>query len=824
MPTLYPIQDVFTRGEVSPRLHARASLDLYRAALSKCENFITLPHGGIRKRGGTYFVAEVKTSAKKTRTIPFIFSADQAYALEFGDLYIRVYAYGARVGTVEVASPYLEADLFDLQYIQSADQMWITCKNYPVKVLTRTAHTTWSLTDFEFLDGPYDPINDTSTTLTPASTGNAIPVMTSNTLPSGTVTNTGASASAYKAFDGVKQDSVQIANGPSGYLRYQYGGGGAKAVDAYWITAPNDHSDNSSPTQWQFQGSHNGIDWTTLDSQAGQTGWSKSETRFFEFANKVAYEYYQLLFSGGGTSDTDIGELALHEYAPSQTPFNLTASSIVGINVSVGNTGTGFQTSDVGRSIRLLGGDLHWRWAKIIARTSTTVVTVQLYGHALTDLSPITRWRLGTFVPGKYVQSGSLFEERLAFSRKFSLYASVTGDFDNFALGEKDTDALEFIQAGGGQANDIVWIADADGALLTATAGGIRAMSGSGVDEALTPSSFKNRKSRTFGAAPIRPVDAGQSFLYVTRSRKAIAELTQTNMGKYTSDDVGQISEHIPKKGVIELAFQTDPDPLLWFPLDNGELGGYTHQPSQEVRGMHRHDIAGSFSGSGWGIVESACVTPGQDGNDDLWLIVKRTIGGVTKRYIEIKTSPFEYGDITDAFEVDCGLTYSGAAVTTVGGASHLAGQAVDVLADGKVYRGLTVSGGGNVTLPVGSAAAAKWQLGLPYTGAADSLELDVGGKDGSIIGRRKKVAKVILSLFETDVSGLSIQSFQRGRWEPVRVPSIATPTGMATLFTGNVDVPIDDSWEGQGRIRIRHTNPTPCTIRAFTPVFDAEP
>ncbi|RUT90920.1 hypothetical protein EOD12_35815, partial [Mesorhizobium sp. M7A.T.Ca.TU.009.02.1.1] len=89
MTTLYPIQDVFTRGEISPRLHARASLDFYRAALAKCENFITLPHGGIRKRGGTYFAGEVKISAKTTRLIPFIFSADQAYALEFGDRYIR---------------------------------------------------------------------------------------------------------------------------------------------------------------------------------------------------------------------------------------------------------------------------------------------------------------------------------------------------------------------------------------------------------------------------------------------------------------------------------------------------------------------------------------------------------------------------------------------------------------------------------------------------------------------------------------------------------------------------------------------------------------
>ncbi|WP_421917373.1 hypothetical protein [Mesorhizobium sp.] len=821
MTALYPIQDTFVRGEISPRLHARASLDLYRAALAKCENFVTLPHGGIRKRGGTYFVGEVKNPAKKTRGVPFIFSSEQAYCLEFGDQYIRVYAYGARVGTVEVASPYLEADLFDLAYVQSADQMWITHRNYPPKVLTRTAHTAWTLSDYEFLDGPYDPINDTATTLTPGGTGHLTPQMTSNTAPSGTASTASGTASAYQMFDRNKAQAVALDGGSTGYIRYRNPGGAQRVVDAYWLTtelrATNAYNYFSA---WEIQGSNDGTNWVTLDTRTAETGWANSETRFYEFGNKAAFEYYQLKFSAGGgddAADTYAAELAFHLAASDQTPFDLTASSIVGINAN-----SGFQPTDVGRAIRLLGSDGVWRWAKITSRTSATVVKIVLYGHALPNLSPITRWRLGTFVPGKYVESGSLYEERLAFSRRFSVYASKTGDFNNFALGEKDDDALEFIQAGGGQANDIVWIADSDGALMIGTSGGVRALSGSGIDEALTPSSFKNRRSRTFGCARIRPVDAGQSFLYVTRSRKAIAELTQTTANKFSSDDIGQISEHIPKKGVVELAFQTDPDPVLWFPLQTGELGGYTHQPSQDVRGLHRHRIGGGFAGSDWAIVESAVVTPGQSGVDDIWLFVKRTIGGVTRRYIEIMTTPFEYGALEDAFQVDCGLTYVGAAVNVVGGIDHLNGQRVDVLADGKVYKGLAVASG-QVTLP-GGAQAGKWQVGLRTGSEANTLELDVGGRDGSVIGRRKKVGKVILSLMETDTTGLEVQSLIRGRWEPVRMPSIVAPDGKATLFTGNVDVPIDDSWEGQGQVKIRHANPTPCTIRALTPVFDAEP
>ncbi|CAN7501316.1 hypothetical protein LJR234_003647 [Mesorhizobium amorphae] len=821
MATLYPVQDVFTRGEISPRLHARASLDLYRAALSKCENFVTLPHGGIRKRGGSYFVGEVKNSAVRTRAVPFIFSADQAYCLEFGDLYIRVYAYGARVGTVEVASPYLEADLFGLAYVQSADQMWISHKDYPLKVLTRTAHTTWTLEDYEFDDGPYDEINDTGTTLTPASYGSFVPKMTGLAAPAGTVSSSTGAADAWVLFDKSSKTVSNVTGGTGAWVQYRLAGSAQKVRNAYWLQATGAAgAATDMPTQWEVQGSNDGVNWVTIDARQGETGWSASERRYFEFFNKAAFEYLRWDFEGGGGADsanTSLAEFAPNEDGDLMTPFNLTASSILGINGDAG-----FQTSDVGRAIRLYASDGRWRWAKIAARISTTVVTIRLYGHALPDLNPISRWRLGTFVAGKYVESGSLYEERLAFSRRFSVYASATGDFNNFATGEADDDALEFVQAGGGQANDIVWIAESDGALLIGTLGGVRALSGSGIDEALTPSSFKNRRSRTFGCAGIRPVDAGQSFLYVTRSRRSIAELTQTSAGRFSSEDIGQISEHIAKQGVVELAFQTDPDPMLWFPLENGELGGYTHQPSQEVRGMHRHRFGGTFAGSTWAVVESAVATPGQNGVDDIWLIVKRTIAGVTKRYIEIMTPPFEYGALEDAFQVDCGLTYSGAAINAVSGLGHLNGQSVDVLASGKVYRNLTVAAG-QVTLP-GGATATKWQVGLPCQAQADTLELDVGGQDGSIVGRRKKVAKVILSLLEADTTGLEVQSLIRGRWEAVRMPSIVAPDGKARLFTGNVEVPIDDSWEGQGRVRIRHVNPTPCTIRAFTPVFDAEP
>ena len=163
----------FVSGEFGNKLTGRTDFDKYQSAAKTMENFLVHPQGAATRRVGTQFIASVKTASAKTRLIPFEFSTTQTYVLEFGNNYIRFFKDKGQIlsggSAYEISTPYLTAELFDIKFAQSADVMYLTHPNHEVMKLSRTGHTSWSLTQVDFTDGPYLATNSTDTTLTPAS-------------------------------------------------------------------------------------------------------------------------------------------------------------------------------------------------------------------------------------------------------------------------------------------------------------------------------------------------------------------------------------------------------------------------------------------------------------------------------------------------------------------------------------------------------------------------------------------------------------------------------------------------------------------------------
>jgi hypothetical protein len=170
-----PFQNNFSAGEFSPRLEGRTDLSRYANAVKTLENFVAQPHGGVKRRAGTHFVAEMKDSAVRGRLIPFEFSDTQAYVLEFGNLYVRFYMNMGQIldggPAYEIVSPYVTADLAKLKFVQSADVMYLVHPSYQPRKLTRTGHTAWTLTKITFLPPPTaEELFKPAATLTPSAT------------------------------------------------------------------------------------------------------------------------------------------------------------------------------------------------------------------------------------------------------------------------------------------------------------------------------------------------------------------------------------------------------------------------------------------------------------------------------------------------------------------------------------------------------------------------------------------------------------------------------------------------------------------------------
>lgn len=816
MSATYPIQANFNRGEASPLLRSRVDAEFWKSALDLCENFSVLLQGGIRRRSGTRFVREVKNSTSVSRLLPFLFSNDQSYVLEVsGAGKIRYFAQRGVLGApYETTHSYAAADIAALSYTQFNDIAFFAHADYAPQKLSRFADTTWTLADAVFKDGPYLAENTTATTLTPAENGAVHPLMTSNTTPTGTAAKSDGGADAWDAFDRDPANAAGV-TGPTGWISYDFAGTTTKVADAYWIVADETNPD-ASPTNWVFEG-YNGSSWIVLDTRFSEIGWAGGERRYYEFYNTTGYQRYRLKWSSNdGHADSGVGELVIHEHGDYQTAFNLTASSVAGIN-----DGTGFQTSDVGRTIRLFGSDGRWRWARIVSRTSTTVVTIRLYGHALPDLAPITRWALGAFSDySGYPALTTLFDERLMWARTDAQPVTVWGSKSvdredyGYSVPVLATDAINVTLLSDNM-TELNFIAG-DEDLITGSAKQVRSVGPDDITRGFSALNVRQKKGPNSGAASIVPMSIGGTTLYAAAGGRKIRELVMGEQNRYVAPEVSLLGEHAFASGIVAMAFSENPEPTVYVVTESGELVAMLYDREQKAVGITRFLLGGD------GLVESLAIIPSQEaGYDDVYLVVRRTINGSSKRYIEVLERPFDYAndDVEDAFFVDCGLTYDGAAATVISGLSHLEGEDVVALADGGVVSGLTVTAG-QITFP---SAISKAHIGLAYESRARTLPYAGPAQDGVLFGRRVNQIGVYVDLLATGSLMVGAHGFDAFEVNPHLGDAMSG--NAVDLASGFLRAETEGSWAtGNGQIEMYTSQPLPALIRSVILQAESEP
>lgn len=829
MPRVHDLQSSFNAGELSPRLAARVDFSKYPAGLETCENMICLPEGGAMRRPGSRYVAELKSSSVRGRLKRFQFSVVQAYILELGEGVMRFYRHQAQIAVANTdavisngtftsnitgwddistggAGNAISHDASNGYLVLETNGTAADDIGWAEQDVTTSNTNVEHVIKFRVIGAPGDKIEFQVGT---ASGGSQILAAVEKEVGYHCVAFTPTASPFYVQFRNkgvnadkdVKIDNVSLIDNAAVELETEYG-----ESDLYDIEGPQ-----SADVLYLFHD-----DYPTYKLlRFGHTTWSLVE---------VPWE-------DGPYLDVNTTATTLTPGATSGVAVTVTASSVIGIN-----DGAGFQTTDVGRLVRIdnPAANIAWGWGVIVGRSSTTVVTVHVK-QAFATTNADTRWQLGAWsATTGYPQTAVFFEQRLyaaaTTDQPQTFWASQTSDFENFkpdndAGTVEADDALSFTLAAE-DVNTIRWLSANEDTLVIGTAGGEWVPQASGI--VITPLDITVRRQTTHGSARIQPVRVSNTVLFVQRANRKIREFGFAfETDGYRAVDMTRLSQHITKGGIVEMAYAGEPEPIVWIVREDGQLLSLTLIRDEDVVGWGRHILGGSF-GSGNAVVESVDVIPGADGagqvqdssdRDEVWIIVKRTINGSTKRYIEVFEGNFETGDSQeDSYYSDSLITYDGAAATSITGLGHLEGQSVKVLAGGAIVADKTVSSS-TITLDTAASVA---QIGIGFTHTLKTLKISAGNPSGTPIGKTKRIYGLTFVLLNSHTVsfGPNADNLTEKDFRVISDPMDAA----APYFTGERFVEYPGDWTQDARIVIESDDPVPFGLLAMAPETQLNP
>lgn len=410
--------------------------------------------------------------------------------------------------------------------------------------------------------------------------------------------------------------------------------------------------------------------------------------------------------------------------------------------------------------------------------------------------------------PGDYPGAVTYFEQRRCFAgtinKPQNMWMTRSGTESNmtYSIPTKASDSIAF-RVVAREANTVRHLVPLSNLLALTSSAEWRVTSVN--SDALTPTSISVKPQSYIGANDAQPVIVNTNVLYAAARGGHIRELAysyQANLmtGGFLTGDLSLRAPHLfDGFTIVDIAVSKAPYPVVWMVSSNGKLLGLTYIPEQQIGAWHQHDTDGMF--------ESVCVVA-EGAEDVLYVIVRRTINGVQRRYVERMRSRL-FATPADSFFVDAGLTYSGPPATVISGLGHLEGKTVSILADAAVHRQMVVTGGA-ITL---DNAASKVQVGLPITADFQTLPLAVQ-IPGFAQGTRKNVDKVFIRVKDSSgiKSGPDFNSLVEAKirtTEPYGSPPM--------LQTREIEVVNRAAWSDSGQVCIRQADPLPLTIVALT-------
>ena len=822
----------FTAGEMSDSMQGRTDFAKYFSAASRIENFVVLPHGPITRRPGTYFVSEVKTSSAKTRLIPFSFSTEQTYILEFGNQYIRFYKDDGQItsggSAYEISSPYTTAQLFDLKFAQSADVMYICNENHPVKKLSRTGHTSWTLADVDFTDGPYLDSNTSSTTMTPSGT-------------TGSITIT-ASSSAF-----VSTDVDRFINFSNGYAKIT----AFTSATVVSATVENDFDNTNAVTDWKlgafstttghprcvsffeqrlvFAGTSNQPQ-TMFFSKSGDyenmtSGTNDDDAMIYTIASNQVNAIQALKATRTLIVMTTGGEYAVSSGASQDaitpTNINIRKQSNYGSSgvdaLSIGNATIFLQRAR--RKIRELAYNFDTDGytapdltilADHISESGLTDMSYQqepysvvwavradgqMAGLTYNRLENVVAWHRHIF-GGKSDTGKTVKQQKISFTANSTNVNTTSNQITITGHGLATGDQVYYYAASnkiGGLSNSKVYY------VIAVDANNIKLAISTANASANTAISLTSAPGSDTTQFIYQGVNINNNILFVSaHGFKSGNHIFYKNSGTAISG----LSENT--KYFVEK-------------IDDNQIQLYSDEARETVVNLtSAHSSEQTDKILTHAKVETVACIDGDGEEDQVWVIVQRYINGATKRYVEYFT-PFEFNEDLTAFHfLDSGLTYTGGETSTLSGLTHLEGEVVDIIGEGSVQNSKTVSSG-SINL---DTAIEEAQVGLLYSSDLQTMRLDEGYTETT---QTKTVRVFDLSVRFQNTVGASVGPSSDNLTNIDFRDSGASMDLPVPLFTGDKQVEFDAGHGVEGLIYVKQPQALPMTILGIYPRLETE-
>ena len=727
--------------------------------------------------------------------------------LAFENELLSFYKDGIEIAAA-IKTPYQEADLFSVRYIQSADIVWLTHRDYAPMQLMHYADDDWELVDFNFKNGPFmkPNSNEALKIATDKTDGTVKLVATGNLFQSGhvnslwqvshwidtvvkTVTATPTKLIWLVKFGNCKTSwaaKTEVAKGckvnitPGVKYAEAQNAGTTGDTEPAWPDIGQTVEEGTLGTYETEPVRMKGATWkvTTHDKWTGTMTVQRSLDNGATW--KVLRQYTSKDDFNVTTDDTEDDDCLIKACAA------ITAGSC-----QIELTVLGYNLSGV---------------VKITAVTDSKNATGTVLSW-LGTTEPTDIWAEGSWsdVNG-YPACCNFYQDRFVFGGTYAEpqteWYSVTGDYNNFArhtpLQSDDGITIPLLAR---QINTIRSMIGLSG-MVTLTNSAEWTI-GYGVDVMTPTNTGGARADSYYGCADVAPVVVGSRILFVQDVGCALRDMGYTYEAQgYAGNNISLLANNLFRGyEITQMSYAQEPDSVVWCIRDDGALLGLTYMRDQDVWGWHRHDTQGKF--------ESVCAIPGK-AQSEVYFVVNRD----GQRYIERLAYRLTDDNPVNCFFVDCGLSIINAVPVTSINIPHLAGKTVAVLADGNVLTQRMVAVDGTVVLDIPAKVV---QVGLPYVSRVETLDIEIQTNDGTVLGRKKKLSEITLRLEQSRDAWVATAS---GVFTELKMRSNENWNEPIRLFTGDRKQTVIGSYDTAGRVIVEQRDPVPLTILAIIPRF----